>query len=159
VNRDGKLDIIVATDRSVDGLLGNGDGTFQKAVSHSTGGQYPVSVSVADANGDGKPDIIVANKCATSSCALGNIGILFGNGDGTFKPVGTYYSGGYTTLSVVVGDVNGDGHPDIVVSNQCVSKTNCANSSVVVLLGNGHGGFPTRKTTLTSLLYTTGSSR
>ena len=39
-------------------LLGNGDGTFQPAMNYNPGG-YPVSVVVADVNGDGKPDLVV----------------------------------------------------------------------------------------------------
>ena len=49
-------------------LLGNGDGTFQTAVSYGTGGYQPYSVAVADVNGDGKPDLVVANWCVDSDC-------------------------------------------------------------------------------------------
>ena len=43
-------------------LLGNGDGTFQTAVSYGSGGEA-MSVAIADVNGDGKPDLLVANYC------------------------------------------------------------------------------------------------
>ncbi len=42
-------------------LLGNGDGTFQTAVTYDSGGYAANSVAVADVNGDGKPDLLVAN--------------------------------------------------------------------------------------------------
>ena len=42
-------------------LLGNGDGTFQTAVTYGSGGFDAYSVAVADVNGDGKPDLVVAN--------------------------------------------------------------------------------------------------
>ena len=50
--------------RHVGVLLGNGDGTFQTAVTYGSGGYYAYSVAVADVNGDGKPDLLVANYCA-----------------------------------------------------------------------------------------------
>jgi hypothetical protein len=148
VNRDGKLDIVVANygSNSVAVLLGNGDGTFQSAVTYGSGGLESYSVAVADVNRDGKPDILVANNCANSDCGSGtvngNIGVLLGNGDGSFQPAAAYDSGGYTTTSVAVADVNGDDKPDLLVANLCASgSSNCPNGAVVVLLGNGDGTF------------------
>ena len=102
----------VATGGVVSVLLGNGDGTFQAAMSYGSGGQDAYSVAVEDVNGDGKPDLLVANYCADSNCLTnGSVGVLLGNGDGTFRAAVTYGSGGYHTVSVAVGDVNGDGKP------------------------------------------------
>jgi hypothetical protein len=44
-------------------LLGNGDGTFQSAVNYPTGGYQSLRVAVEDVNGDGRPDLLVANLC------------------------------------------------------------------------------------------------
>ncbi len=152
VNGDGKLDLLVSNLCASNGtcvngsagvLLGNGDGTFQAAGSYGSGGEYAYSVAVADVNGDGKPDLVVANDCASSSCANGSVGVLLGNGDGTFQTAVSYGSGGEDALSVAVADVNGDGKPDVVVLNQCASNSNCTNGSVSVLLGNGDGTFQT----------------
>ena len=74
VNGDGNADIVVANcsdgdcpgggggNRTAVVFLGNGDGTFQTAVPYGSGGDYASSVAVADVNGDGKPDLIVANS-------------------------------------------------------------------------------------------------
>jgi hypothetical protein len=120
-------------------LLGNGDGTFQTAVSYNSGGYRDSSLSVADLNQDGKPDLIVANLCAKAdSCDQGAIGVLLGNGDGTFQPAKSYSSGG-GPVSIAVGDVNLDGRPDLAVVNGYPGN-------VAVLLGNGDGTFQTPRT-------------
>ncbi len=134
VNGDGKPDLLVSGwDNEYNGLLGvligNGDGSFQPVVSYSTGPgeSFAESVAVADLNGDGKTDGVVANYDGT-------VGVLLGNGDGTFQPAITYNSGGYS-YSVAVSDVNGDGKPDVLVADLY------GYGEVGVLLGNGDGTF------------------
>ena len=136
VNGDGKVDLVVGNTGSstVGVLLGNGDGTFQPAVTYDSGGG-PTSVAVVDVNGDGKTDLVVANYESAT------VGVLLGNGDGTFQRAVSYASGGKLAWSVAVADVNGDGEPDLLVTNQCVNSTDCTDSSVGVLLGNGDGTF------------------
>jgi hypothetical protein len=155
VNGDGKPDLVVANscppnsgtclsnadEGSVGVLLGNGDGTFKSAVVYDSGGAFATWVAVADVNGDGKPDLLVANLCAnTSSCANGTVSVLLGNGDGTFQAAVAYDSGGIGAESVAVADMNGDGKPDLVVSN-CTNCSTDGHGSVAVLLGNGDGTF------------------
>ncbi|MGA2001938.1 MAG: FG-GAP-like repeat-containing protein [Terriglobales bacterium] len=152
VNGDGKPDLVVgnfcdsACDVSgvVGVLLGNGDGTFQAPVSYSSGGWDINSVAIGDVNGDGKPDIVVANFCQNMNggwCGWpGSVAVLLGNGDGTFQaPVIYYNPDGDGYFSVAIGDVNGDGKPDLVVANGCFQT--CASSVVSVMLGNGDGTF------------------
>src|SRR5438093_1241135 len=135
VNGDGKPDLLMANaDGSVRVLLGNGDGTFQAAVTYPSGMNEAFAVAVADVNGDGKQDLLVGGGGEND-----NVGVLLGNGDGTFQPVVSYSSGGNTALSVAVADVNGDGKPDLLAGNQCDTSSNCAHGLVVVLLGNGDG--------------------
>jgi FG-GAP-like repeat/FG-GAP repeat len=154
VNGDGKPDLLVTNlcgsnvcpaEGSVGVLLGNGDGTFKTAVTYDSGGFDAISIAVADVNGDGKPDLVVVNECTSTPFCLGDglVAVLLGNGDGTFKTAVTYDSGANGALSVAIADMNGDGKPDLVVTN-CSTTTNCANfgpGSVAVLLGNGDGTF------------------
>jgi hypothetical protein len=149
VNGDGKLDLLVANEclapptcpnGEVGVLLGNGDGTFQPAASFYSGGYWAYAIAAGDLNGDGHPDLAVANFSANGGGGDGVLGVLLGNGDGTFQPAVTYDSGGSTANSLAIADVNGDGKPDLVVSNECSTK--CTTHGVVaVLLGNGDGTF------------------
>jgi hypothetical protein len=118
---------------------------FRPAATYHSNGWYAQSVAVADVNGDGKPDLVVANWCDRSETqcvsppAIGTVGVLLGNGDGTFQSVVSYASGGSDADSVAVADVNGDGKPDLVVANVC--GIHVCSSMVGVLLGNGDGTF------------------
>jgi hypothetical protein len=129
-------------------LLGNGDGTFRPVVTYGSGGRVPTSVTVADANGDGKPDLLAANWLTSSQHPQsGAVAVLLGNGDGTFQPAVLYGSGGFGASSVASADVNGDGHQDLVVANCDATGTRTCSSAgtghgvVGVLLGNGDGTF------------------
>jgi hypothetical protein len=131
LNGDGKPDLVVAMYwGGVGVLLGNGDGTFQPAVTYGSGGiggWISGPVTVADVNRDGRPDLIVANG------ESGTVGVLLGNGDGTFQPAATFVAGS-GPWSAAVADVNGDGKPDLLVANY-------PDSTVGVLLANGDGTF------------------
>jgi len=66
-------------------LLGNGDGTFQGAVTYDAGGYGTDSVAVADVNGDGKPDLLVANQLASSVNTTGTVGVLINTSTPLYK--------------------------------------------------------------------------
>src|SRR5262249_48663796 len=110
-----------STDVSV--LLGNGDGTFQGAVNFQAGSR-PFSVAVGDFNGDGFPDLAVAN-------ANSHVSVLLGNGDGTFEwPRDCCFA----FFSVAVADFNGDGKLDL-------AGVTLQTNQVFAFLGNGDGSF------------------
>ncbi len=142
VNGDGKLDLVVVHEPGLVGvLLGNGDGTFQSAQTYGSGGGLSYSVAIADVNGDGKPDLLVTNQCVESGCLKSAVGVLLGNGDGTFQAAQIYSTGAPFAESIGVADVNGDGKADLLVAHKCGGSGFCNSSPVVALLGNGDGTF------------------
>lgn len=128
--------------------------SFLPSVTYSSG-CLPWSVVVGDVNGDGHPDLVVANwyQSCTGIFGPGAVRVLPGNGDGTFQSPVSYGSGGFQALSVAIGDFNGDGKLDLAVANDCAGddRGNCANGGagqVGVLMGNGDGTFSPPSVTL-----------
>ncbi|HEY6292158.1 MAG TPA: FG-GAP-like repeat-containing protein, partial [Terriglobia bacterium] len=136
-NKDGILDVAsvaysATSASSVSVLLGKGDGTFSSAANYPTGNAAdtdPQFVAAGDFNGDGYPDLAIANFGDNT------VSILLNNGDGTFPTSGTIptYATGIGPTSVAVGDFNGDGILDLAVANS-------TDGTVSILLGNGLGG-------------------
>src|ERR1700720_706624 len=115
---------------------------FKSPQGYMSGGANAISVAVADLNGDGKPDIVVANGCIVCGTgAVFGVGVLLGNGDGTFQTAHNYPVGDLVPISVAIGDVNRDGKFDVVVTSTCPSDNKCG--GVSVLLGNGDGSLQT----------------
>ena len=98
---------------------------------------------VGEFNGDGKPDIAVDNVVSLGSpSSLGSVGVLFGNGDGTFQALPGYASGGSQADSVATGDFNGDGRLDLAIANLCLGPgADCSTGTIGLLSGNGDGSF------------------
>jgi uncharacterized membrane protein len=91
-------------------------------------GVEPWAVAVGDFNGDGIPDLVVANQSSNT------VTILLGNGDGTFKATAASPQTGTSPYAVAVGDFNNDGKADLAVAN-------LNSNSLTILLGNGDGTF------------------
>lgn len=154
-NGDGKLDVLaVSTNGSGANVLpGNGDGTLQAPV-HSTNGYGSDSVVTGDLNGDGKLDLVTNG----SNYYYGNVLLVQkGNGDGTFQAPQTLLDVQGSPLSVVVGDLNGDGKLDITAVTSVTQFTSqryyggdypftnptnpITTTYAKVLLGYGDGSF------------------
>jgi hypothetical protein len=124
-------------------LLGKGDGTYSTAVTYGTGAYGAQSVAIGDLNGDGIPDLVVADFYQSfqgQENSVGGVSVLLGNGDGTFQPPIVYGSGGYNAYSIALADLRYSGKLDIVVANTYCSAT-CFDGGVSVLLANGDGTF------------------
>ena len=139
-NGDGRLDVATAqqlTD-TVSVLLGHGDGTFARPLVFAASGQNftPSSLAVGDVNGDGKPDLVIKSVSVLDSDAF-QVGVLLGNGDGTFQAplLGAAQPDGSGDLAL--GDFNNDGRLDAAVADQLGAPT----GNLSVFAGNGDGTF------------------
>lgn len=92
-------------------------------------GQGPRWVAVADVNHDGNPDIVVTNALA------GTVSVLLGDGTGRFKEApDSPFPAGHDPNDIAVADMNGDGHPDLIIPNHQAP-------TITILLGDGKGSF------------------
>jgi hypothetical protein len=140
-NKDGNLDIVTMNQKDgvVGLLLGDGKGGFRKAPgSPFPGGDTSWYFAVGDVSGDGNPDVAVVpyERDIKDPKQLG-VTVLLGDGKGHLKLIpGSPFSlaGCKGPDRVAIGDVNGDGFGDIVVS--------CAqNDQLFFFLGKKDGGF------------------
>jgi trimeric autotransporter adhesin len=131
-NGDGIPDLAVAPvldEGNSEVLLGKGDGTFTIAKGSfgiANGTSTSNSIAVGDFNGDGNLDLV--ETCASLDDQPCNLLLIqFGNGDGTFMQsagipgIPLDFSG---SQSVAVGDFNGDGKPDLAVTNSGANGVN-----------------------------------
>lgn len=131
-NGDKKLDLGVPDFETVhegfaanlDVLLGNGDGTFEAPISTPL---VPDEVTSSIVSGD-------FNPAGTLDVAVGTgaVGVLLGDGNGSFQPEVTYLVGATAVQTLVTADFNGDGILDLAATN---------GTQVGVLLGKGDGTF------------------
>ena len=100
------------SDASLRVQLGNGDGSFgpELRVPAPNAGLWSVwSMIAADADGDGRLDVITANSWF-------DVSLFQGKGDGSFQPVRNFLGGPIAT-AVAIADLQGNGLPDLVVSS------------------------------------------
>jgi hypothetical protein len=126
-NLDGKPDVALLDPQNTVGIFLDGPGG-RLAVhgTYPTGGT-PVAVLAGDLNGDGKPDLAVANNTDAT------VGVLLGDGAGGVSLQTPFAVGGQPT-ALAQGDFNGDGKPDLATANG-------GGNTVSILLNAGGGAF------------------
>jgi hypothetical protein len=132
-NGDGWTDLAVANDgdNTISILINNGGNGFRVLPdSPKTGGAAPVAVRVADMNGDGKADLVVANAGDGSPGSM-NIAVLLGNGSGGFTLSGNPAPLAASPTSLDMGDFDQDGFPDAAVAT--------SDGYFLVIAGDGAG--------------------
>jgi len=112
---------VVAVDSTVDAA------PFFATATAYPAGTSPTAIAVGDFNGDGKPDVVLANWND------GSVSLLLGNGAGALGAPAAF-AVGPNPWALATGDFNGDGKLDLAVAN-------FGGPSVSILLGNGAGGF------------------
>jgi hypothetical protein len=116
-------------------IFPNNGGHFGTPKVYAAGPQ-PQSVKIADVNGDGRPDIIVANLGpGGDGTGMAGVSVLLQNADGTFAAPVTYPTPGQS-IDVAVGDLTGTGKMDLVVANLLPVNT----GSISVLLHDTNPG-------------------
>lgn len=138
LNGNGRLDLVTAdfASHGVSVLLAESDGGFAPAqhVDVGAGGVHtPFAVALGDLNGDGHLDLATVNNSIWGD----NLSVLLGNGDGSFRSPMVLAAGPnpvHEPRSIVLADVTGNGHLDMVVANS-------SSDDVSVLAGDGQGGF------------------
>jgi hypothetical protein len=136
VNHDGNPDLVVANadGGTVTVLLGNGRGSVHEpAGSPFVAGHLPNDIAIADMNGDGNPDLVIADHQSPF------LTILLGDGKGGFhsapgSPVDVHSHP--HPHGVVAADFDGDGHPDVVTDSWGTNQ-------IELLPGDGKGGLET----------------
>jgi hypothetical protein len=136
-NGDGFLDLVTGDFENSElvVLLGRGDGTFHEPARFAMA-RVPRYFVAADFNGDGRLDLATTNSTfhfTFGNVRGGEVSVLLGRGDGTFEePVPVAL--GFSPISPVAGDFNGDGRQDLAF-------TNFDTGQLSVVLGRGDGTF------------------
>jgi hypothetical protein len=141
LNGDGLPDLVVAneSDNTVSVFLQNAGGGLNSTatVTLPTGdATAPISVAIGDLNGDSRADLAVANNNNNTAT------VFLQNANGPFGfTAQTPLATGGGPYSIVIGDLNGDGQPDLAVANNSNTFTTGPTNTVTVFLQNADGSY------------------
>ena len=140
VNQDGKTDLVAANSPTLSSptgtgtisvLLGNGNGTFQSALTTAVG-NHPRYLAAGDFNRDGYQDLALSQSDPDN-----NISLLFGNGTGAFSRT-TLPLNSVSPRDLISADFNGDGFLDLAAATYI-------GDNIYLFLGHGDGSFSTAR--------------
>jgi large repetitive protein len=126
-------DLTCSSTGNVAVFLRDSSGAYHLSSTYAVGAG-PVSVALADVNGDKSLDIVAVNRLDKT------VSVLMGVGDGTFRQPTTIPLAA-APVAVAVGDLNKDGKPDLAVLEDCGAATCKQAGSLEILLGAGDGNF------------------
>jgi hypothetical protein len=157
VDGDGKPDLLVANSvsksvsvfRNTSSIGSITTDSFAAKVDFSTG-INPYSVAIGDLDEDGKPDVVVANYDSATVSVFHNTSSNGSINSGSFATK-VDFSTGIKPYSVAIGDLDGDGKPDIAVANE-------GSDTVSVLRNTSSNGSITSASFATKVDFATGLS-
>ncbi len=137
-NRDGIADLVTSDEdaEQVSIFLGNGDSSFQPRQPVQFSGTVESATS-ADFNGDNIPDLAVAYTVNDEA----RVGVLLGQGDGSFGMERTLEVSQFPARTITTGDFNGDGFIDLSLSTFGYDQYYNDFGDLKVVLGSGDGNF------------------
>ena len=144
---DGKPDLVVANFglntvsvyRNTASSGSMGMGSFAVKVDFITG-TNPFSVAMGDLDGDGKPDLAVANSASATVSVIRNTATSGSIGTGSFAAKVDFTTGA-APVSVAIGDLDGDGKPDLTVANSASNTVSVLRNRDIIAISISNGAW------------------
>ncbi len=121
-------------------LMNNGTGLFTERTINGPARSGLRGISVADFNGDSRPDIAAVMDTPAGNATSDQVVIFYQNNDGTFGPATPVYNANTFLVATNAAGFNGSGRPDLLVPFTPAGGVNQP-AGVIALINNGGGSF------------------